>query len=549
MNTTNHEITATAGGGELPQMILRKTRLKLYLHIAQCYKNYAYALIKRSAYTIIFHKAKIQKYDKRATECYENLQLAIAGLKAFKALYPQSKAWIQSAAFKEKYIDTNHLYPPLLNPKDIDYTKISAQLAWELNLPLPQNYEYIYITSGSSASEASMYFFDECNVCFNRPGYDSKKAFYYAYEFLSGDTQGRKKGLFFYTGEVSHYPNAEHLVASIHKKVPVFYIARNPIGKIKHMLNHIEGVDVTQIRAKKRLNTDYAEFFPKLTYFGGTSKPSFEVFKNLNDTNWLANTTLNTTSALEALADKASFIHCIEFSDMKFDKAFNTYCDLSSVLGFDKPKDKALFTNKCCPTTSTTTFLPFDICANADDISDLALDSALQGKQNLDSDSKESYIVSATAQHLLPMLTGKFMATGYVDRNAKKLSLTDLIDITDEIAPNLVIDDTKILVMAQSGIKENEVLYNATKDYVKGLLEYYKAKVKLYKDEQFSEQDVLEFFKANKQSRIFIKNILDKELKHIKEHYPHFIEKWDSYNEFEKMCAELDGIDSSKGGA
>lgn len=534
MNTTNHKITAIAGGGELPLMILRKTRLKIFYSIAQCCKNYCYAIIKRCAYTLTFHTAKIHKYDKRAKECYENLQLAITKLRAYKALYPQCKAWVDSSEFKQKY--ANSPYPPLLNPDSIDYKSISAELAWNLNLPLPPNYEYIYITSGSSASEASMYFFAECNVCFNRPGYDSKKAFYHAYQFLQSDTQGRKKGLFFYTGEVSHYPNAEHLVASIHKKVPVFYIARDPIGRLKHILNHIESVDVAKMRAKKKLHTDYAEFFQELTYFGGVSKPSFKAIKNLKETDFIANTTLNTTSAFNALADKAKFIHCIDFGDMQKDMAYETYCSLASKLGFDKPQNKALFTNRINNTTMTLTFLPFDIQANLRDISD----STLKNKQNLDSDSRKGYIVSVTAQHLLPMLTGKFMPAGYVDKNAKKLALTDLIDITDEICPNLVIDDAKILVMAQSGIKDNKTLYNATKDYIKGLLKYYQAKVKSYKDAQFSEKDVLEFLRNNNKVRNNIRQILDKELSYIKSNYPHFIDKWESYKEFEKMCAKLD---------
>ncbi|EAL7903510.1 DUF2972 domain-containing protein, partial [Campylobacter jejuni] len=37
-----------------------------------------------------------------------------------------------------------------------------------------------------------------------------------------------------------------------------------------------------------------------------------------------------------------------------------------------------------------------------------------------------------------------------------------------------------------------------------------------------------------------LKNILDKELVHIKQHRPDIVASWKYYQEFEKMCKELD---------
>ncbi|WP_301006477.1 MULTISPECIES: hypothetical protein [Helicobacter] len=75
--------------------------------------------------------------------------------------------WLNSKEFKEQYIKTNHSYPPLLNPDrlnakreskecnvesqrenrdsiqpypNLSYESIPAELAWDLNLPLPRNY-------------------------------------------------------------------------------------------------------------------------------------------------------------------------------------------------------------------------------------------------------------------------------------------------------------------------------------------------------------------------------------------------------------------------
>ncbi|MFG6702868.1 DUF2972 domain-containing protein, partial [Campylobacter coli] len=48
------------------------------------------------------------------------------------------------------------------------------------------------------------------------------------------------------------------------------------------------------------------------------------------------------------------------------------------------------------------------------------------------------------------------------------------------------------------------------------------------------------YLKENKELRVKLKNILDKELVHIKQHRPDIVASWKYYQEFEKMCKELD---------
>ncbi|TNO72302.1 sugar transferase, partial [Campylobacter jejuni] len=50
-------------------------------------------------------------------------------------------------------------YPPLLNPKKlndknekINYYNLSAELAWQMNLPLPDNYEFVLAYKLSSGT-------------------------------------------------------------------------------------------------------------------------------------------------------------------------------------------------------------------------------------------------------------------------------------------------------------------------------------------------------------------------------------------------------------
>ncbi|MBK1964068.1 hypothetical protein F2N14_03720, partial [Campylobacter novaezeelandiae] len=60
------------------------------------------------------------------------------------------KEWLSSNEFKTRYKDENHPYPSLLDPnklkdinEELNYHSIDANLAWELNLPLPDNYEFV----------------------------------------------------------------------------------------------------------------------------------------------------------------------------------------------------------------------------------------------------------------------------------------------------------------------------------------------------------------------------------------------------------------------
>ncbi len=64
--------------------------------------------------------------------------------------------------------------------------------------------------------------------------------------------------------------------------------------------------------------------------------------------------------------------------------------------------------------------------------------------------------------------------------------------------------------------------------------------IDLEKAKLFKEKDVLNYLKENKELRVKLKNILDKELVHIKQHRPDIVASWKYYQEFEKMCKELD---------
>ncbi|ELW3279790.1 DUF2972 domain-containing protein, partial [Campylobacter jejuni] len=63
---------------------------------------------------------------------------------------------------------------------------------------------------------------------------------------------------------------------------------------------------------------------------------------------------------------------------------------------------------------------------------------------------------------------------------------------------------------------------------------------KIEKAKFFDEEDILEYFKKNKDLAFKLKNILDEDYDHIKQYRPDIVASWKYYQEFEKMCQELD---------
>ena len=108
--------------------------------------------------------------------------------KHFKTIF----AWINSNEFYEKYEVKAHPYPSFLNPdvlnykienkldsiknenleqaykeyekENLTYELISASVAWDLNIPLPRNYEFVRSHLGGSASIDFINFMKECQI-------------------------------------------------------------------------------------------------------------------------------------------------------------------------------------------------------------------------------------------------------------------------------------------------------------------------------------------------------------------------------------------------
>ena len=88
-------------------------------------------------------------------------------------------------------------------------------------------------------------------------------------------------------------------------------------------------------------------------------------------------------------------------------------------------------------------------------------------------------------------------------------------------------------------LKENEKLFNETKIYLNQFIEKLENLRQNYVKTFAKENDVLNYLKTHKQEALTFKEILDKELTHIKTHRPDIVASWKYYKEFEKMCEEF----------
>ena len=443
---------------------------------------------------------------------YNNLRFALKQFRTLRTLTPQVKAWVESSAFKTQYIDANHPYPPLLNPATIDYESIPADLAWEWNLPLPPRYDIINISNGLSASAATLYFFKECNI--NVPNGNFKAM----YSQLLRQNSSQKTAIFFYfTAFCCDKSNAMHFKYMLHKKVPLLYIARDPISKIKSLLNHITYRAPHCTRFNLTCNPH--NLIPQETYmWSGDIKPSLKILQNPTqfELEWLY-ATIACDSILEIFKQNISTIHCIDFNDLNSQKCGDTFRKLAKKLGFEAPKNLDIFSNRIW--NEVYYLLPTTLYVYPSDMEAI--------EQNLDSLQKEGGFEIVITLH------------SHLSKQQK-----DFVDISNEIEQNLIIDGAQILVIIQKDmlfkLQENKPLYNKIIDFLRDYIKAIKNEVKRRKDVIFVEGQVLECLSQNNEMRKKIKQIFDNELNFLKANHPDIVASWRYYNEFEKMCNELD---------
>ncbi|EPZ0224545.1 DUF2972 domain-containing protein, partial [Campylobacter jejuni] len=403
--------------------------------------------------------------------------------------------WLLSNDFNEKYKKENHPYPSLLDPKKlndekekINYKNIPAELAWEINLPLPDNYEFVFLSAGVSGHAAMVKFLEDCNCRlfskYSHRGNNIFGAYCDQYAFLN------KKGfniLTFFEYGIVDYKLKSKFIGLFNSKKRVLFLVRDPIERLKSRINHIAPNKFAIYDFN--LNSNVKEIVNVKKYYsknGINDFPDINILENLLTFNFFC---------YKLLIDffRKSHIFYIDMEEIKPAKAFDTMCILADKFGFKRPVDKINFSHIVFD--DTIGYFPMRLHV-------------------------EDMIIIITT-----LLRAKQM------RQSK-----EYINFTKEFFDKpLKYENLGIFLKPQEfgRLKQDSKLFDVTKRYLNNFIEALEERIDLEKAKLFKEKDVLNYLKENKELRVKLKNILDKELVHIKQHRPDIVASWKYYQEFE----------------
>ncbi|PCH22836.1 DUF2972 domain-containing protein [Campylobacter sp. 110] len=436
--------------------------------------------------------------------------------------------WLLSNDFNEKYKKENHPYPSLLDPKKlndekekINYKNIPAELAWEMNLPLPDNYEFVYPLFGLSGGGALSSFFQKCGLNMHYDFHRSfLKSYYLNYNLFK---ERHRNNILYYTEWGLNTLYREKFLSLFLKKVIILFLVRDPISRLKTAVNHHTNNPDKDVRLFN-LSSDFNKILNCKKY--GTSivgkfanAPMIEYlnFWFFTDRWFLYNSLLSSIRNFE--------VFYIDMEEIKPAKAFDTMCDLANKFGFKKPTDKKFFEGVM--NGDFLGILPFTLYIHSKDIDNVY--SLMKSYENLSSlKDNDGIHLQITSTNLIEFY-----------KQSK-----EYINFTKEFFDKpLKYENLGIFLKPQEfeRLKQDSKLFDVTKRYLNNFIEALEERIDLEKAKLFKEKDVLNYLKENKELRVKLKNILDKELVHIKQHRPDIVASWKYYQEFEKMCKELDG--------
>ncbi|EAL3089705.1 DUF2972 domain-containing protein, partial [Campylobacter jejuni] len=263
------------------------------------------------------------------------------------------EAWLLSDDFKQRYKEQNHPYPSLLNPQQlndknekINYHNISAELAWQMNLPLPDNYEFINVSPHGSGRNAMENFYTKNRIhfkqlCWANSGYDR-----YSVNFDSLVKNDNSYSIIMLSEY--HFLDMDKFFSLIGKTVPVLLFVRDPISVIKHVINGINFYDNLEGKNITLNDTDFDSLLDTLRFWkydkdngtvvGEWSWSKFPHLKNLKPylrAGGIENSNFFQNSILKSLKHCKKQIYFIDINDIHKDKIHQTMYGICKKFKFD----------------------------------------------------------------------------------------------------------------------------------------------------------------------------------------------------------------------
>ncbi|MBK1964522.1 DUF2972 domain-containing protein, partial [Campylobacter novaezeelandiae] len=393
--------------------------------------------------------------------------------------------------------------------EELNYHSIDANLAWELNLPLPDNYEFVFWGGhgvGNFGFNSFMrnfgfdmiYYFDIFN---------SKNSYLHFYKrSLSLDC-------LFYIAIRDYSPSSLKCLYLINSKKSICLV-RDPISSLKHHLNYKWPNKRCYL---KFINLEYnlKEILRNRVAYITSAAGRLEENPSCNSATIIMD---NHYSYFHDSALKKHLIgirktYFIDMQEIVGEKTIKTFKDLSKNFNLKKAiiEDKAFFN------------INFGAYVNM-----LPINIDLTKELN----SNEKIIISLHNR-------GHALLKSKVDKS--HMMINDIFSINDEDLSYVI--ETKYYDDLLKALENNHYLKNI-EVYLNKLILAVKDQKQIEDKKRISEERLLEYFKKNKEMALKFKKILDEEhLPYIKEQRPDIVKSWKYYKEFERMCKELDGRD------
>ncbi|EPT0398167.1 DUF2972 domain-containing protein, partial [Campylobacter upsaliensis] len=437
--------------------------------------------------------------------------------------FDEVSLWLNSKEFKEKYEDINHPYPPLLNPDKLNdenyilnYEKISANLAWEMNLPLPRRYEFIHLSTFGSAYAAMQSMYSWCGVnalCLWNPN-DAKDTYLHHYARLMCSKE--KPCCIYLDGFNLQVLHQIKFFKLIDAPVSVVAVVRDPLARLKPLINHLSGC-----RPIMRFNLTFSqdEVLDSVRYYDNTSgeakRPVVENIKS-GASGYGKNNAIkfSLASRIYYLNKK---VHYIDMNDISGEKTFDTLKQLAKELHFDPPKEELKETK-----------LKGKI--NGGDFLGLVPRTLVVYSKDVDRKCKDESSLKRSDVVELVITT------------ESHTSLDKIVDLSRELLGELTMESLIIYttnLKAYENLKKDTKTLQATQIWLQNYVKRLKEVIREENAKRINEEQILNYLKKDKEVREFYRKNWKKELTHIKANRPDIVASWKYYKEFEKMCEDF----------
>ncbi|TQR26604.1 hypothetical protein DMB91_06745, partial [Campylobacter sp. MIT 97-5078] len=371
--------------------------------------------------------------------------------------------------------------------KTLSYTDIEAEVAWDLNLQIPKGYKFIVITASFTAHSAVIRNLKKCNVHIMNDHVidDIKRHFIYDYTQSLENKAPVVINITLYNF-ARGLSNAQRMLSFTHHTSPILWVVRDPISKLKSSLNNSW--------AKPNLvynfdeNSNLSALDNRLYFHIDINKDLKERIKISLGINTLA------YAPLFEYSQKLGFSHIsfLDFKELDENKLFNTFCKLAEKFDFNTPQSK-------------------------NDFSDITYVQLFSGILPLHYKIKNI----------------EFLISAYKCEGIEISKLLGLKKDFFEREFNIYTKEENITIIKQ----EKTLFKGQIQDFIlilKNVIDYTNENLKT------TEEKIIDLASKDQELRLLLKETLNKEAKFVKQTRPDIIASWKYYNEFEKMCEELD---------